>query len=240
MQDELSQVMRPDATILGEILLERRIAQVQLYGSNIDMGQMGHDIDLLVVLGETWDYERRMVGRFDLIFLSRPDAHRLARVYDPVITEPVLTGKTISGSPVIDKRTLEHSEVSEKACRFLHHRAEEVLNWTVSSSGGAQEIRDLLRSPVAINIIQNLGYVASYMAFSIHYSTCPKPLTLEQLCRIYPDSLIATLSRRANGIEFNTAEIESILELLEGGLSVRPLLSYTWVLEGTFNPKLRR
>ena len=84
---------------------------------------------------------------------------------------------------------------------------------------------------MALNIIQNLGYIASYIAFSIHYSTQPKALTLEQLCRIYPASLIAKLRLFANGIEFGTDEIECVLEILEGGLSVSPLLSYTWVLD---------
>lgn len=240
MQDELSQVLGARTTILREVLLGRRVAQIQLYGSNIDMGQLGHDIDLLVVLDETCNYDRRMIGPFDLIFLSCTDAYRLARVFDPVLTEPVLTGKTIAGSPVIDKRMLECSDVSELACRFLFRRAEEVLNWTISSAGETQEARNLLRSPVALNIIQNLGYIASYIAFSIHYSTQPKALTLEQLCRIYPASLIAKLRRFANGIEFGTDEIECVLEMLEGGLSVSPLLSYTWVLDCALNPKLRR
>ena len=241
MQSELNQVLGPDATILRDILSQKRIAHIQLYGSNLNMDQMEHDIDLLVIIDESCEYERRMISPFDLVFLSRREALRLARSFDPVITEPVLTGKTIAGSPVIDKWKLEHSEVSKKACYFLCYRAKKVLNWTISSAGGKQAVRQLLNSAVASNIIQNLSYVASYMAFSIHYAKTPEPLTLEQLCQIYPNSLVATLRQYKNGVEFIIADIESILDSLEGFLSISPPhLSSTWVLEGTFNPKQRR
>ena len=236
MQNELNQFIEPDPTILRDALHDKKIAHIQLYGSNLDLNQTGHDIDLLIVLDESCDYERRIVAPFDLIFISRNEALRLAKSFDPVITEPILTGKTIAGIPVIDKWKLKHSEVSQKACQSLYCRAKEIMDWTVSSSGGKQEIIKLLYSSAASNIIQNLTYIASYLAFSFHYSTYTKPLTLKQLCQNYPDSLVCTLRRYAIGIEFNAAEIYSILDLLEGDLSVGSPLASTWVLEGTFKP----
>ena len=216
---------------LKEVVEGRSVLEVTLYGSSLEGGGgVDRDVDLFVVVNEDIPYERRIVGWLDVIVLGFLEACRLGRLFDPLVTEPVLTGRTILGTPVIGAPALKSGIVSRPTLDHFLTRAKEVFGWTISSSGGLSELRNLIESRFALNVIDNLSYVASYLAFRAHYKNSPRVLTLEDLNRIYPESQIVTLRRMKNGRSVRGRELKNVTDRLVDTLTRQPAPDCEWVL----------
>jgi len=72
MPEQTSRENERSVPNLAEILSGRKVREVTQYGSSLELGDApDHDLDLLIVLDEDVEYERRVVGRLDLGFQGR-------------------------------------------------------------------------------------------------------------------------------------------------------------------------
>jgi len=218
---------------LMKILTNLNVVQIIRYGSNLNSDKDDCDIDLLVVVADTISYERFIIGKYDLVILSSVDFFEFVKKFDPIVTEPLLTGKTVLGNINKEKKTILEANPTKEICDYLSERANEIYSWTVSSSGGVDKLRLLLQTDFIGNILDNFTFIASYLAFSAYYRKFPKVITIKDLCCFYPKSLVAVLRQYKKEQNFEVIKMESILEKLEESLYYRSPSYNKWVLEGT-------
>ena len=135
------------------------------YGSR----KVGRDIDLFVVQHSPAPSGFIEVGLLDLAVTSDFDFVRRLRLFDPAVTEPVLTGGLLCG----DSERWRHYRATLDACRstdasvaFLQSRANEQH----------RSARDILKVAMRAECteyttfaLQSAGWCVSYSSFAAHY-----------------------------------------------------------------------
>ena len=131
---------------------------------------LGNDIDLLAVLERETEARLYEPSKLDILTIGKNEFEQRRRLFDPVITDPIITGSLLSGdktefSELISNTVLSLS-LSEKAIQFLKKKAHERLKDATTflkiytKKGG----RDNL-----LSFLDELSFVCSYFEFARYY-----------------------------------------------------------------------
>jgi hypothetical protein len=173
-----------------------RLCEVTLYGSNRDFANPERDIDLFILAEGLSEYASDCAGQLDVVLLPVEEARMRARLLDPLVTEPALTGRTVFGQRVVDPMELERSaEAKSVAAQHLVERGAEVLKWTDESLGDAIHIEAIGDQGLLDRILRNASYAASYLTFSSWYRDGGRLITLQELVEEFPRGLLAQVQR---------------------------------------------
>ncbi len=188
------------------------------YGSN-----PGRDVDLLLVSRSEPARERVELAGLDVLHLSMARTEELARLRDPLVTEPVLTGTSLGGdrasferlwnlatSPEVDSDTVGHL-LDESARLFRLARGQARL---ASRQSGAQDLN-------AWSIV-NAAWAAAYWLLAGHFSRFTSAIRLEELRAADPRmSEILELAARAKHREATVDDPARALRCLNTMLTGR-------------------
>lgn len=165
--------------LIGPELANTALAGVW-YGSKT----RGSDLDLVIIQEEEPASLGILCGNLDLLVLGRTRFESLAKVRDPLVTEPLLSGSMLFGdsdfwrSALVEvKNTPTPEGCSTHCCRrgIEEALAAHNLCCTAEASGSLEHARWAL---------ENLSYSISYISFAKHYSEKrSRACTLEDLIR---------------------------------------------------------
>jgi hypothetical protein len=137
------------------------------YGSN-----SGRDIDLFVILRGKAKYNCIHQTQLDITYVGDHWVDEMLACFDPLITEPIITGRVIfgEGEEHFQKR-LSESRPTEKSVEYLRDKAIQFLEWAKNhyQSGNFSESSNCLR------------FAISFYLFSEYYTRNLKPITFAAL-----------------------------------------------------------
>jgi len=158
-----------------------------------------------------------ILGRLDVFAVSRQRVEYLVQHFDPVATEPLLTGTLVSGSQDVLaelRDRLSAAAVTVEVVRYLLQRA---LLGYVGVVQMIQNKEKLLHAERAIHV--NVGYAVAYLAFARYYKeTGGSAVTLDQLVRKTTGTLqqiLQTLMAIRQRIAEVIVELTDVLDQLE-------------------------
>lgn len=146
------------------------------YGSRLK----NSDIDLLVVLDKKPFTNYFVVGNYDIFQFDEQHIDDLIRLLDPLITEPLLTGKPLPNY-------FEAFNKYSKTLKSVNPSGDTISHLLRS---GIREFNNALQFSLMINdqcdffvFVNALSFAISYLAFARHYLSNPKLATLEELSK---------------------------------------------------------
>jgi hypothetical protein len=141
--------------VLFSVIPMEQIESVTWYGN-----RRGKDTDLFVVLKDNNDrYGGVFYEQLDIAFLSRSLVPTLIGNLDPLITEPLLTGKVLFGSIDKDKESLIATRVHNEVSSYLLERAEFLYELAVNAAYNGK----------FSNTLNILNFVYSYSLYAFRY-----------------------------------------------------------------------
>lgn len=151
----------------------------------------GRDIDLFVVLNNETVYYNRQQDKFDVNIIGEYYLPKMITGFDPIVTEPLLTGQLIYGNDITGfQKELQDKRADEETTRYLICCAGTVYGWAINHL-----VCNNLRG-----VIVNLGFVASYLFYARHYYSGCRVITLTRLL-INPDCDLLVRIRMSSRIQ---------------------------------------
>ncbi len=145
------------------------------YGNRI-----GNDIDLMAVLKKETRVRLYEPSKLDILTIGKDEFARRVKLFDPVVTEPLLTGFLLQGDnnefSELRSETILSLSLSKESTRFLRLKARERLrNARIRLEKGDKD--NLFSSLV------NLSFACSYHEFAKYYGNGPEflPITFGHL-----------------------------------------------------------
>lgn len=145
------------------------------YGNRI-----GNDIDLMAVLKKETKSRLYEPSKLDILMIGKNEFARRIRLFDPMVTEPLLTGFLLQGDDSefsqLRSETILSLFLSKEAIQFLGLKAQERLkNARIRLEKGDKN--NLFSSLV------NLSFACSYYEFAEYYRNDPEflPITFGHL-----------------------------------------------------------
>jgi hypothetical protein len=179
MFDHEIQLLLSTAFAAEELLPEL----VLVYGSR----QAGRDVDIFMVYDQP-DPVCGRLGVFDFLSLSSRETERLCRLWDPIVTEPLLTGKVLlqGEKGPAEWRALLARAVSSEMVVHLLCEAARCANFAANHLEAGQ-----VRAATS-----NLAYAVTYRAYAQRYeSGATGPITLREL-RSHDESVAEAIDIR--------------------------------------------
>lgn len=91
--------------------------------------EQGKDIDVFVVIAGESEYNCTQQGRFDITYVGEKWLTEMIEFFDPLLTEPILTGKTIYGNSSHIKNALSKIRPSRNMINYLKNKAFLYFQW---------------------------------------------------------------------------------------------------------------
>lgn len=137
------------------------------------------DTDLFIVTPDTPPFPYCILGAVDMAMMDIQTTEGLLGLFDPIATEPVLTGEQLLGpeaSLEALRARLQAQRTDPEIVRYLRRRGlEELL-------GAVRQAESALGSKAGcVWTLQNLSFAISYLSFARHYETHAQAATLRQL-----------------------------------------------------------
>jgi hypothetical protein len=118
-----------------------------------------------------------MIGRLDLLCLSRQTIEQLAGVRDPLVTEPLLTGDVLSGARNVALLCgVLKQPAHTGAFEHLQRRAKACLSYAHEHMASDHPMR-------TYGVMDNVAWAISYAQFGRYYAGESEPITLRELAR---------------------------------------------------------
>ncbi len=174
-------------TLLGNDYCENEV-KVILYGSQ----KNGRDIDIMITQNNTFLSQAFVVGKLDIFSISYKKYEKLLKLLDPIVTEPILTGKLLFGDKkewLKEKSNLLKQIPSNRNVNYFVNRCfEEFLSAVqILNQYKSQNSADIL-----IWAFKNLSYSIAYASFAQYYNTpnkkvCPLNELIKEKNIIFPE-----------------------------------------------------
>ena len=152
---------------LFSVFKKQEVDFVIVYGN-----KKGRDVDLFVGLKRDFQFETVQIGELDVVSFGGIWIPHLIVRLDPMITEPLQTGKVIFGDISELKSKLLKVRIDEEVCCYLIHTALIFFDWA----------KQLLKERKLDGVIWNLSFVVSYVAFAKYYKNSKKLVKFADLC----------------------------------------------------------
>lgn len=153
-------------TLLFSVIPKEQIVFVIWYGN-----KKGRDVDLFVVLNDDINFGSISAGVLDIGYIGSVWIPMMIKNYDPIITEPLLTGEVIYGEAGVEKYDLLMQESDSDIQIYLLQCAEIFYEWAVNHAFG-NRLREALFT---------LTFVHSYVLYAFKYCGNNKVVTLKDL-----------------------------------------------------------
>ncbi len=157
----------------------------------------GQDIDLLAVIESGVEINHYRPSSLDILEINEPSFWERLRLFDPVFTEPILTGSLLFGNEEVFSKArnmIKQSSPSKAAVRFLEQRSLQEL-------GHAEfylEKYEIEKNNLFLfYALIDLSFALSYLEFSKYYNRIfsKSVITLRELLqKIKPELLQKVLS----------------------------------------------
>lgn len=164
----------------------------------IRYGSKKNDIDFLVVLNSnTVPLEYRPGTPVDIFPISLKDFYKLAYLFDPLVTEPILTGELLLGNEEeLENLKKELFEISPSQ-EIIDHLKRQSRLWYTYCTCFLKDYKNtspVCDSNLLLYSLINLTFAISYDYFAQYYSKIQKkgPITLRKLKNKYPSSSLST------------------------------------------------
>lgn len=133
----------------------------------------GRDIDVFVILTGEIEYSCIYKDFFDITYVGERNVNKMIKNFDPLLTEPLLTGDVLYGELSHIKNNLMISNYSKKTFEYLKGRSKMYFNWAEKHF----ENGDLIYS------CDCLRFSLSFFYFAIHYKKGGKIITFSDLLK---------------------------------------------------------
>lgn len=151
---------------------------IAIYGSQIS----GHDLDILIVQRNPVATPSLIAGMLDLSLISEKDFHRRLKLLDPFVTEPLFTGKMLSGNHTEFsdlKKQIQNITPTQECLEYL---VQESMNLTIKTCNLWNNIKETNEFEYLKWVLQNLSFSISYKSFACFYNQeNSRPCTLNDL-----------------------------------------------------------
>lgn len=167
----------------------------------------GRDIDLFVVLKAISGYGCIKLDLLDITLIDDCLLNKMIIHFDPILTEPILTGNRIYGQEIKSLRQrLKLLEANENTVKYFKNRAVNFYYW----AKGHYLNKDFNK------LIRTLSFVVSYIYFAKYYRDHSSVITLTELLKIFPDTLLPEILLATKGKkEIKLAEMDSFFQNAE-------------------------
>ncbi len=188
-------------SILNKTGLEKKqIFLIVLYGSNLDLNYPDKDIDLFIVVNNQIDYQTIEIDNYDLIFVNQDYFHIALGNFEPLIIEPLLTGKIIWGHQEDYQQIISRQTITNANLIHLCYLALKLYYWAELNYQN-QAYQDCL---------QNLSYALSYFLMAQSLKHQNKILCFQQMLK---NQLLAKTTSLLKQKQKNPQNIREILDL---------------------------
>jgi len=161
----------------------------------------GNDVDLLSVAKGNCGFKHEIEGKWDLVVIGRKRFLRMLEHFDPVATEPVLTGDELHGHDLPSwKQQLLQDQATADDVDYLYFTSGIFLDWT------KEHIR--LKSPFE-HIWLTLVFSLSFNLFAEYYRENHNVVTLSKL--LEGDSLGISLLKKMREKRHEPREVRQSL-----------------------------
>ena len=171
--------MKPKAiqTVLDTIIADEDVLLVIRFGK-----KAGRDLDLLVISQIEPPQEHVEIIGLDILQFSITRTETLARLRDPLVTEPLLTGSILGGDKCIMEQLILQITTSSPDHGAVGHLLEESMRLYRLARNQAQVANNYTNN-VHLNCwsIINSAWCASYLLMARHYLHSASPVCLEDL-----------------------------------------------------------
>jgi hypothetical protein len=194
-----------------------RVDAIIWYGSR----RLDADLDLLVVTPSPSPLVHIELGRLDLLLCPQQELSFLLQYFDPLITEPLLTGSILAEEAGCAARALESlgaSSTNPSTTRYLLRRSLEILLdgfAILETFDKSQEEGMLLRA------LTNLSFALSYREFALFYYDNPAsgPVTFASLRaerkKSELEKTLGLLAKAKTGCLDTASDVEEVRTLFE-------------------------
>jgi len=141
----------------------------------------GKDVDVFIILKNKISYNNFQHQEFDISYINEIKVIEMLSNFDPLITEPILTGQEIYGEylPALKKKLLS-TRTNNNTVQYLMNRAEEFYNWSQKHFGKNDHKKGFI----------TLTFVISFINFANYYRHHGEVITFKKLVEYSPDDLL--------------------------------------------------
>jgi len=202
--------------IVKRVIQERRLRDIVFllwYGD-----RKGKDVDLLVVLKDGVQLGLYEMTRWDILEVDSEDFEKRLRLFDPVITEPVITGSLLLGDLekfTCFKKNLLSTYPSISIISFLLRRAcEELENAAVF----LERYQQKAESQLLLFALLDLSFACSYFGFAEYYkgNLWSGPISFSELLTQSNNptlrKVVLTFKQTKSGRKINETKVSSLIQ----------------------------
>jgi len=164
---------------LVSIFPEKLIKTAIWYGN-----KKGQDIDVFIILKNNIQYNCFQYKEFDISYINETKIIKMLSNFDPLITEPILTGQEIYGEYLsVLKKKLLSIKADENIVEYLMNRAKEFYNWSEKHLATNENKKAII----------TLTFVISFINFANYYKHHEHVITFKELNKKFPDNLLSEI-----------------------------------------------
>lgn len=164
----------------------------------------GQDIDIFVVLKNSSGYKHIGSNLFDIACVGENSLGKALKYFDPIITEPILTGQIIYGESIKNlQREMGLLRANRRTVAYLVKCAALCYSWAKQHY--------LENNPQGA--IVTLSFAVSYGYFAEYYNNNQKVITLAKLIEVFPNSLLTEIRSLVTiRIKVELTELDELFE----------------------------
>ena len=162
----------------------------------------GVDVDILIIVNNKTFYERRVEGKIDITMVGIDYVDYLLSVFDPIVTEPFITGKVVFGKDITNYKLRLASLISNRNVQtHLLDFAKQIY----------QSIDENLKNNDLDKAIINIVFCLSYLHFMRYYEKSKNVIIFKKLLTLNQGSLLSISYAYMKKEELNNKEIYALL-----------------------------
>ncbi|MDP2934826.1 MAG: hypothetical protein Q8N59_03620 [bacterium] len=178
----------------------------------------GKDVDLLLVLKDEVRINCYKMAKWDILEINNKDFKRRLKLFDPVMTEPVMSGVLLFGSYekfVYLKRKILSICPSVKTIEFLLERASKELE---NANDFFERYQKKTESQLLLFTLLDLSFACSYFEFARYYrnSFDVGPISFSELLmqggRLTLKKVVCVFKQAKLNHKINEARINSLIQ----------------------------
>lgn len=172
--------------------------------------KQGQDIDIFIIFRNNVAYNSFRYQQFDISYTNETEIKTMLSNFDPLITEPILTGQEIYGQHLaVLKKELLSTRTNNSTVEYLINRAREFYNWS------QEHLMTKNHRETAIA----LTFVISFIHFADYYKHHEQVITLKKLIKNIPNNLLSeTITLTKNINQINKSILGKLSQEIKKGL----------------------
>lgn len=179
----------------------KKIEHIFLYGSNQDLQSEEKDIDLLVILKGHHEYSNIENDQLDIIFLGFTAFFRAIINFEPLVLEPILTGKCIYGEKEDYQKLINSQEINLFKIIYLLNSSYTLMVWAKQNFDQSEFKSCLI----------NLSWALSYYLMAKSLKNDEKYLSFQEMLKL--DSPLNQVIKALKSVSQKQQNTRKLLDL---------------------------